>query len=121
VGDVLGMPPGHTDITAGVDLSSLASAARANGLVAWPPTRQRAALEALGYPRWDEAMRRQQVELHDAGHHAEALRVFETRSRASILADPERLGRAWWLTLSTPDVPEPEWVRSARSTDRTDV
>ena len=41
--------------------------------------------------------------------------------RASILADPERLGRLWWLTLSTPDLPEPRWVHSARSRDRTDV
>jgi SAM-dependent MidA family methyltransferase len=121
VSDVLGMAPGRTDITAGVDLEAIADAARANGLVARPPVRQRAALEALGYPRWDEAMRQRQIELQDGGHHAEALRVFETRSRASILADPERLGRVWWLTLSTPDLPEPEWVRSAPSSDRTDV
>jgi SAM-dependent MidA family methyltransferase len=121
VSDVLAMPPGRADITAGVDLGAIAHAARANGLVAWPPVRQRAAIAALGYPRWDETMRERQVDLQDGGHHAEALRVFETRSRASILADPERLGRSWWLTLSTPDVSEPTWVRSARSRDRTDV
>ena len=100
---------------------AIAGAARNVGLAAWPPVRQRAALEALGYPRWDETMRQRQVELQDGGYHAEALRVFETRGRASILADPERLGRAWWLTLSTPDLPEPAWVRAARSRDRTDV
>lgn len=114
IDDVLRVAPGASDITAGIDLGLVVRLAEASGLRAFEPVRQRAALEALGVRRWDETMRARHVTLEREGRHAEALRVFESRSRASILLDPARLGSFWWLVLSTLDVPEPGWLAAAR-------
>jgi hypothetical protein len=60
-------------------------------------------------------MRERQTMLQRSGRGSEAVRVWETRSRASLLADLSGLGASWWLVLSV-DVPEPAWLaRSAGS------
>jgi NADH dehydrogenase [ubiquinone] 1 alpha subcomplex assembly factor 7 len=117
VDDVLA-GPGSRDITAGVDVDLIARLAERNGLVAFEPVRQRAALDALGLRRWDETMRERQAELQANGRGGEAVRVWESRSRASILVAPERLGSLWWIVVATPGLPEPSWLAPARDADR---
>jgi len=114
VADILA-DPGGTDITAGVDVSMIADRARSDGLVAFEPVTQQAALRALGHDRWEQTMRTTQSELQEAGRSAEAVRVWEERSRASLLTDPSRLGGFWWLVLATEGLPEPPWLARART------
>ena len=114
VADVLA-DPGGTDITAGVDVSLIAERARSDGLLAFQPVTQQAALRALGPDRWQQTMRATQCELQHAGRDAEAVRVWEQRSRASLLTDPSRLGGFWWLVLATEGLPEPPWLERART------
>jgi SAM-dependent MidA family methyltransferase len=114
IADVLA-DPGGTDITAGVDVSMIAHRARSNGLVAFEPVTQQAALRALGHDRWEQTMRATQSELQRAGRDAEAVRVWEERSRASLLTDPSRFGGFWWLLLATEGLPEPPWLARART------
>ena len=114
VADVLGHEPGSTDVTAGVDLDLVARRARAAGLQAWEPIRQRDAVTVLGYTRWDDTMRERQARLQRDGDRTQATRVWETRSRASLLVEPSGLGAHWWLCLATPDLPEPAWLARAR-------
>lgn len=114
VADVLA-DPGGADITAGVDVSMVAERARSVGLRAFEPVSQRAALRALGHDRWERTMRTTQSELQHAGRGAEAVRVWEERSRASLLADPAGFGGFWWLVLATEGLPEPPWLTRARS------
>lgn len=112
VGDVLSAP-GDTDITAGVDWALVAEHARTLGLDAHEPITQAEALDALGHSRWETTMREMQSMLQQAGRGSEAVRVWEARSRASLLADPSGFGAFWWLVLSTSDLPEPVWLASA--------
>ncbi len=114
VADVLA-DPGGTDITAGVDVSMIADRARSVGLSAFEPVTQQAALRALGHDRWERTMRATQSELQRAGRDAEAVRVWEERSRASLLTDPSRFGGFWWLVLATEGLPEPPWLARART------
>ena len=114
VADVLA-DPGGTDITAGVDISMIADRARSGGLLAFEPVTQQAALRALGHDRWERTMRTTQSELQQAGRDAEAVRVWEERSRASLLTDPSRFGGFWWLVLATEGLPEPPWLTRART------
>jgi SAM-dependent MidA family methyltransferase len=116
VADVLA-DPGSTDITAGVDLSAVASHARSIGLRAFEPVKQAAALAALGHERWERTMREMQSMLERTGRGSEAVRVWEARSRASLLADPSGFGGFWWLMLATDGLPEPSWLGRARSLD----
>jgi SAM-dependent MidA family methyltransferase len=116
VADVLS-DPGATDITAGVDLSMVASHARTLGLRAFEPVTQAAALSALGHDRWEHTMREMQSMLQEQGRGSEAVRVWESRSRASLLADPSGFGGFWWLVLATEGLPEPAWLERARSLD----
>ena len=111
VADVLA-DPGGTDITAGVDVSMIADRARSVGLPAFEPVTQQAALRALGHDRWQQTMRATQTELQRAGRDAEAVRVWEERSRASLLTDPSRFGGFWWLVLATEGLPEPRGSRA---------
>ena len=113
VADVLS-DPGGTDITAGVDWSLVADHARALGLRAFEPVTQAAALEELGYARWGSTMREMQSMLQREGRGSEAVHVWEARSRASLLADPEGLGGFWWQVLATADLAEPPWLGAAR-------
>jgi SAM-dependent MidA family methyltransferase len=114
VGDVLA-DPGGADITAGVDVSMVAERARSVGLRAFEPVSQRSAMLALGHERWQRTMRTTQSALQQAGRDTEAVRVWEERSRASLLADPAGFGGFWWLVLSTEGLPEPPWLTRARA------
>ena len=116
VTDVLG-DPGSTDVTAGVDLSLVARHAERLGLHAFGSVSQSRALEILGYARWAETMRAIQSTLQREGRGAEAVRVWQARSRASLLADPEGLGAFRWLVLSTAGLPPPAWLERALGPD----
>ena len=109
--------PGATDITAGVDLSTVADHARALGLTTFEPVTQAAALSALGHDRWERTMHERQAKLEQQGRGSEAVRVWEDRSRASLLADPSGFGAFWWLVLATEGLPEPLWLARARASD----
>jgi SAM-dependent MidA family methyltransferase len=82
--------PGLTDLTAHVDLTSLAAAARAEGFEAAPPTSQAEALIAFGIGEALEAARA----AADFGGFAAARRAVET------LLDPTGLGRIRVLALA---------------------
>ena len=113
IADVL-TDPGSTDVTAGVDLSLVASHAEARGLHSFGSVTQAAALDALGYARWAEAMRETQSRLQREGRDADAARIWQARSRASLLVDPEGLGAFRWLVLGTSGMPRPAWLDAAR-------
>lgn len=102
--------PGSADITAGVDLGTLADRARAGGLVALPPVDQASALWALGFADWTRGERGRQGRRLNEGDGLEAVRRWDARNRASLLVDPGALGRLRWLLLSTPGLPEPGWL-----------
>jgi SAM-dependent MidA family methyltransferase len=112
VADVLA-EPGGTDVTAGVDVSMIAERARRLGLLPFEPVTQARALASLGYDRWERTMREQQSRLQEAGRGSEAVRVWEARSRASLLAEPSGFGGFWWLVLATEGLPEPAWLQRA--------
>ena len=112
VDDVLA-DPGRTDITAGVDLGAVARRAQERGLRVLGAPTQHAALLALGFEAWTRAQLDRQGELLNEREGLEAVRMWSGRSRATLLADPAALGRLRWLVLSTPDVPEPDWVVAA--------
>jgi SAM-dependent MidA family methyltransferase len=111
--------PGSTDVTAGVDLSLVARHAESFGLVAAPSVPQSRSLEILGYTRWAATMRGMQTTLQRGGKGSEAARIWEARSRASLLVDPEGLGALRWLVLRTAGTPLPEWL--ARALDEANV
>ena len=89
----------------------VAERARALGLLPFAPVTQAEALAELGHDRWQRTMREMQSDLQAAGRGAEAFRVWEARSRASLLADPSGLGAFWWLVLGTARLPEPAWLQ----------
>jgi SAM-dependent MidA family methyltransferase len=114
-GDLLSAP-GTTDVTSGVDFGMVEHVAARRGFEVLGRVRQRAALEALGFGRWAETMRETQATLQRSGRQAEATRVWQVRSRASLLVDPEHLGSFWWLVLGTPGLGRPPWLdRAAES------
>ncbi len=102
--------PGSRDVTAAVDLETVARAARDAGLQVWGPVTQRDALLALGYRLWEEGVRSRQVQV-EARH---ATRLYEERSRASILIDPAKLGGLYLLALGTKEQPPPAAVLADR-------
>jgi SAM-dependent MidA family methyltransferase len=110
VRDVLA-EPGASDITAGVDLDLVATAAAARGLQAFPVVSQRRALANLGFADWMGGQLRVQGELLNRGEGVEAVRRWAGRSSASILVDPGQLGRIRWLGLSSPGLPRPSFLR----------
>lgn len=114
VDDVL-VDPGSTDVTAGVDLSLVARRAERRGLRAFASVTQARALDALGYTTWATAMRERQAVLQQEGRNSEATRIWQARSRASLLVDPDGLGGFRWLVLSTEGLPEPGWLEDSRS------
>lgn len=105
--------PGATDITAGVDFGSLAIAARAVGMTAFPSVSQHDALIALGFEDWLHTELEHQQDQLNSGRGAEAVRTWGGRSRAMMLADPAGLGRFRWFVAATPDVVEPTFLRAA--------
>ncbi len=118
VADLLARP-GETDVTAGVAFDRVAAHARGLGLRTFGPVSQADALRALGHGRWERTMREIQSALQRAGRGAEAVRVWEARSRAGLLAEPTGFGGFWWLVLATEGLPEPGWLERARG-PRTD-
>jgi SAM-dependent MidA family methyltransferase len=113
--------PGDTDVTAGVAFDRVAEHARGLGLQAFGPVSQADALRALGHDRWERTMREIQAMLQRTGRGAEAVRVWEARSRAGLLADPSGFGGFWWLVLTTDDLPAPPWLdRASALTERGD-
>ena len=99
--------PGSRDITAAVDLDTVIEAARGAGLQTWPPTTQRDALLALGYRLWASGVRRRQAEAEAAGEARAAARLYEERSRSSILVDESKLGGLHVLAFATEGLPAP--------------
>jgi NADH dehydrogenase [ubiquinone] 1 alpha subcomplex assembly factor 7 len=109
VEDVL-IDPGSSDITAGVDFSSLARFAEERALIAFPSTTQHDALLALGFEDWQRAELGRQTALLDERDGLEAVRTWSGRSRATLLIDPSALGRLRWLLLASPGLPSPSWL-----------
>ncbi len=109
VEDVLA-DPGSTDVTAGVDLRSLADRAEAAGLVSLGTVSQEAALRALGFDEWMRDELTHQGDLLNAGRGSAATRTWDGRNRARMLVQPSGLGRLRWLVLATPGLPEPTWL-----------
>jgi SAM-dependent MidA family methyltransferase len=107
--------PGSRDITAGVDFGALVDRAHGLGLRVWGPVRQRDALLALGYRRWDEEARSRQVRATASRDGLEALRIYSERNRAAQLVDPMGPGGFLVLCLGIGDVPE----QPPRSTSET--
>ena len=60
-----------------------------------------------------EAMRERQAALQRGGQGAEATRIWQARSRASLLVDPDHLGSLWWLVLGTRGLGAPPWLAEA--------
>jgi len=108
--------PGTADITAGVDFGSIMHRAEARGLRALGLVSQRDALLSLGFADWSEIQRGRQGRLLAEGAGDRAVRVWEGRSRASLLVDPAGLGRLRWLLLATPGLGRPSWIAAAQST-----
>jgi SAM-dependent MidA family methyltransferase len=104
--------PGSADITAGVQLGSIARRAEARSLRELGLTSQGDALRALGFAEWNATQRARQGELLTGGAGGRATRVWEGRSRASLLVDPRGLGRLTWLLLATKGLTAPDWIRS---------
>jgi SAM-dependent MidA family methyltransferase len=102
--------PGSADITAGVDLGAIARRAEARGLVSLGLTSQGDALRALGFAEWNASQQARQRGLLAEGEGGRATRVWEGRSRASLLVAPGGLGRLKWLLLATEDLPAPDWI-----------
>jgi len=105
--------PGSADITAGVDLGAIARRAEARDLQTLGLTSQGDALRALGFAEWNATQRARQRDLLTVGAGARATRVWEGRSRASLLVDASGLGGLRWLLLSTSDLSAPVWAASA--------
>ena len=114
--------PGESDITAGVEMAAVAEHARRIGLRPLDPVAQADALRALGHERWERTMREIQSMLQQAGRGTEAVRVWQTRSRAGLLAEPSGFGGFWWLVLVTEGLSTPGWLdRILGSTEREDA
>jgi SAM-dependent MidA family methyltransferase len=109
--------PGSADVTAGVNFPLVTAIAERCGLRTLGTVTQRDALLALGFDRWSERARAAQTRLL-AERGANAARVWESRSRASLLVDPAGLGRLKWLLLATVGLPTPAWMDRAAATKR---
>jgi SAM-dependent MidA family methyltransferase len=108
--------PGSRDVTAAVDLDAVAAEARRGGLQTWGPVTQREALLALGYRLWSSGVRTRQAEAEAAGDWRTANRLFEARSRASILIDEGKLGGLFLLAFGTDGLLPPAAVLGDRET-----
>jgi hypothetical protein len=73
----------------------------------WAPVSQRDALLGLGFRLWTAGVRTRQSEAERAGDWRTATRLFEARSRASILVDGGKLGGLWVLAFATEGLPPP--------------
>ncbi len=107
--------PGSRDITAAVNLDAVVSTARRSGLQSWGPVPQREALLALGYRMWSSGVRSRQADAESRDDWREANRLYEARSRASILVDPAKLGGLSLLAFATEGLPPPMSVLGDRA------
>ena len=114
-GDVLS-EPGSRDITAPVDLAAIGARARRGQLQVWGPVTQREALLGLGMRLWLQGVRRGTEEAEARGDHDGARRLFEARSRASILIDEAKLGGLRLLVLGSEGLPAPAAALGDRET-----
>jgi SAM-dependent MidA family methyltransferase len=105
--------PGTSDVTAGVDFAMVGAYAQVLGFEVLGTVSQARALGALGFTRWSSTMLERQTMLQRSGRGAEAVRVWEARSRASLLTDLASYGHLRWLVLATPGVPRPAWLDRA--------
>jgi hypothetical protein len=80
----------------------------------WGPVSQREALLGLGYRLWSAGVRRRQADAETAGDWRAATKLFEARSRASILIDEGKLGGLWVLAFATKDLGPPAAVLGDR-------
>jgi SAM-dependent MidA family methyltransferase len=108
--------PGSRDVTAAVDLEAVAEEARGAGLQVWGPVTQREALLALGYRLWSAGARNRQAEHEDDPRTA--TRMYEARSRASLLIDPAKLGGLYLVAFGTEGLPPPPAVLGDRDAGR---
>jgi SAM-dependent MidA family methyltransferase len=108
--------PGSRDVTAAVDLDVVGAEARRTGLQVWGPVSQREALLALGYRLWAAGVRARQADAEAASDWRGANRLFEARSRASILIDEGKLGSLALLAFGTEGLPPPAAVLGDRET-----
>ncbi|HEX2031229.1 MAG TPA: SAM-dependent methyltransferase [Actinomycetota bacterium] len=109
--------PGSRDITAAVDLESIAAEARASGLRVWGPVTQREALLGLGFRTWMQGLRSRQTQAQlTPGGWREAGRLYSERNRASILVDPDKLGSLRLLAFGTDGLPPPAAALGDRET-----
>jgi NADH dehydrogenase [ubiquinone] 1 alpha subcomplex assembly factor 7 len=109
VDDVLA-DPGAADVTTGVDFAVLGERARERGLDVLGVITQREALLALGLEAWIRDELETQRRLLSESRGLEAVRRWSGRSRATLLADPNALGRLRWMLLGTPGLPAPSWL-----------
>lgn len=114
-GDLLS-DPGSRDLTAAVDLGSVAGEAERLGLTAWGPVTQREALLGLGMRLWMGRLRAAQQETEARNDHRTAARLYAERSRASILVDEGKLGRLRLLVLGSEGLPAPAAALGDRET-----
>jgi SAM-dependent MidA family methyltransferase len=105
--------PGSRDITAGVDFGAIARRATELGLTVWGPVSQRDAMFALGFRDWDAAARARQIEAAEGRRGIEMVRVYNARSRASLLIDPLGLGGLQCLCLGVGVTEAPVAFRAA--------
>jgi SAM-dependent MidA family methyltransferase len=97
-----------------VDLEALASHGRQRGLQAWGPVLQREALLALGYRLWSRGVRARQAEAEASSDWRTATRLFQARSRSTILVDEGKLGGLFLLAFGTEGLPPPAAVLGDR-------
>jgi SAM-dependent MidA family methyltransferase len=109
--------PGSADITAGVDFGTIIRRAERGGLRSLGLASQRDALLALGFAEWNAVQLDRQGSLLAQGEGGPATRVWEGRGRASLLVDPDGLGRQKWLLLATDRLPAPAWIGPRESFD----
>jgi NADH dehydrogenase [ubiquinone] 1 alpha subcomplex assembly factor 7 len=102
--------PGSADITAGVDFARISRRAASLALTAYPPVTQRHALSRLGFEAWIKQELARQAEQLESSRGVEAVRTWSGRSRATLLVDPEALGRMRWLLLATEGLPAPSFI-----------
>jgi SAM-dependent MidA family methyltransferase len=108
--------PGSRDVTAAVDLDAVADEARRSGLTVWGPITQREALLGLGYRLWAAGVRTRQAAAEARDDWQEANRLYEARSRASILVDTAKLGGLRLVTFGTEGLPVPAAALGDRQT-----
>jgi NADH dehydrogenase [ubiquinone] 1 alpha subcomplex assembly factor 7 len=106
--------PGSADITAGVDFGVLSREALEFGLESFRLRTQSQALASLGYEDWMRAELASQGALLNEDRGMDAVRTWAGRSSATILVNPEQLGRLRWWGVASRGLPRPTFL-----TDRT--